>query len=285
MADLKISQLSSATTPLAGTEAVPLVQSGTTKKTTVADIAGLNLNSRTWGNVYAGGGLSTSGITDAYSYYYGTPDGSGYEFARVQGTRDLEDGFTYGSALCFYTEGKNSGATDTSTNKGRFTAAGNFRPETDNTQKLGTAANRWSEVFAGNGTINTSDAREKEVRKDGIEAAVLRAWSKVQFNQFKFKDAIEVKGDAARWHFGVLAQEVKAAFEAEGLDPFAYGILCYDKWDDLYEDVTEAVYDGGQLVSLKPTGEKRLVRKAGDRYGIRYEQALVLECAYLRSKL
>lgn len=39
MADVKISQLPAATTPLAGTEEVPLVQSGTTKKATVNDIA------------------------------------------------------------------------------------------------------------------------------------------------------------------------------------------------------------------------------------------------------
>jgi hypothetical protein len=38
MADLKISQLTSATTPLAGTEQVPLVQSNATKKTTVNDL-------------------------------------------------------------------------------------------------------------------------------------------------------------------------------------------------------------------------------------------------------
>lgn len=38
MADLKISQLTSATTPLAGTEQVPLVQSSSTKKTTVNDL-------------------------------------------------------------------------------------------------------------------------------------------------------------------------------------------------------------------------------------------------------
>lgn len=38
MADLKISQLSSATTPLAGTEVVPFVQSGTTKKVSVANL-------------------------------------------------------------------------------------------------------------------------------------------------------------------------------------------------------------------------------------------------------
>jgi hypothetical protein len=38
MADIKISQLPAATTPLAGTEEVPLVQSGTTKKATVNQI-------------------------------------------------------------------------------------------------------------------------------------------------------------------------------------------------------------------------------------------------------
>lgn len=38
MADKKISQLNSATTPLGGSEEVPLVQSSTTKKTTVNDL-------------------------------------------------------------------------------------------------------------------------------------------------------------------------------------------------------------------------------------------------------
>ena len=38
MADVKISALPSATTPLAGTEPVPLVQSGATKKATVNDL-------------------------------------------------------------------------------------------------------------------------------------------------------------------------------------------------------------------------------------------------------
>jgi hypothetical protein len=38
MADLKISQLTGATTPLAGTEVLPVVQSGSTKKVTVANL-------------------------------------------------------------------------------------------------------------------------------------------------------------------------------------------------------------------------------------------------------
>jgi hypothetical protein len=38
MADLKISQLTGATTPLAGTEVLPIVQSSSTKKVTVSDL-------------------------------------------------------------------------------------------------------------------------------------------------------------------------------------------------------------------------------------------------------
>lgn len=50
MADLKISQLTAATTPLAGTEVLPIVQSGTTVKATIANvqaapIAALSANS------------------------------------------------------------------------------------------------------------------------------------------------------------------------------------------------------------------------------------------------
>lgn len=38
MPDTKISGLTAATTPLAGTEVVPIVQSGTTKKVAVTDL-------------------------------------------------------------------------------------------------------------------------------------------------------------------------------------------------------------------------------------------------------
>ncbi len=41
MSNIKISQLNNATTPLAGTEVVPIVQSGSTKKVSVQDIADL----------------------------------------------------------------------------------------------------------------------------------------------------------------------------------------------------------------------------------------------------
>lgn len=163
-----------------------------------------------------------------------------------------------------------------------------FRPAVDNTKTLGAASFRWSVVYAGTGTINTSDERTKEQVQD-IEAAVLRAWGKVGYVKFKFKDAVEAKGDGARWHFGLIAQRVKEAFESEGLDAFEYGLLCYDQWEDQYEDVLVEVDvqnpDGSISKVLQGNGEKRIAVPAGNRYGIRYEEALALECAYLRSKL
>jgi hypothetical protein len=169
-----------------------------------------------------------------------------------------------------------------------FLNATGFQPANDNAFTLGAAANRWSTVYAGTGTINTSDEREKQQVKP-IDDAVLRAWAKVQYCKFKFNDAVAKKGDGARWHIGVIAQKVKEAFESEGLDAFAYGLLCYDQWDEVVEDVleeTDVTLENGTVVKgAKPTGKKRVVLQAGNRYGIRYEQALALECAYLRSKL
>jgi hypothetical protein len=148
-----------------------------------------------------------------------------------------------------------------------------FFPSPDNVLQLGDPSLRWKQLYAGTATISTSDARDKLVVEDGINESVLRAWGKVKFCAFRFKDAVAEKGDGARIHFGVLAQQVKEAFESEGLDPFAYGLLCYDEWE-----AEEASLDEEGSV-IKPA------RDAGNRYGIRYEEALVLECAYLRSKV
>ncbi|MBF0272104.1 MAG: tail fiber domain-containing protein [Magnetococcales bacterium] len=166
--------------------------------------------------------------------------------------------------------------------------AGSTRSNRDNTDNLGTAAKRWAVVYAGTGTINTSDLREKQQFKP-IDDAVLRAWGKVNYGQFKFNSAVEKKGDGARWHFGLIAQTVKEAFESEGLNAFDYGLLCYDEWEDEFKPVMERrlVVDenGNENVEMFDTGEQQLVTKKGNRYGIRYEEALALECAYLRSKI
>lgn len=156
----------------------------------------------------------------------------------------------------------------------RADASGNVSPGADNTKTMGTAALRWSVIYAGTGAINTSDERSKQ-QIAPIDAAALRAWASVKYSQFKFNDAVQKKGGEARIHFGLIAQQVKEAFEAEGLDAFNYGLLCYDEWaDEMAEDIDS---EGNT------TGRQYRRVKAGNRYGIRYEEALALECAYLRS--
>jgi hypothetical protein len=132
-----------------------------------------------------------------------------------------------------------------------------IRPVVDNNKFLGNATNRWTVVYAATGTINTSDAREKQQIRDLTEQerrAAVRIKSLVR--AFKFNDAVNLKGDSARIHFGVIAQDVKSALEAEGLDPFSYAMLCYDEWSERRDE-------SGNVAT-----------SAGNRYGVRYEELL-----------
>lgn len=166
-----------------------------------------------------------------------------------------------------------------------------FRPQAASLYSLGLPQYTWSNVYADTGPWASSDARLKS-EIDSIPDAVMRAWSRVHVKVFKYKSSIENKGvENARVHLGFIAQEVLTAFSEEGLDAFKYGILGYDKWDDEYEPVeiidSEAVLDadGNVLEEAKTHIEQRLLVAAGDRYSIRYEEALALECAYQRWRL
>jgi hypothetical protein len=246
------------------------------------------------GNFYTEASITSSGITDAMTTYRGSPDGTGWEHAKTFGGRDTEDGFTYGSYLGIYTEGKASGTTDTSTEKVRVTASGHLRPIGDNTQSLGKSGSRWSVVYAGTGTINTSDANEKQqiAELSETEQAVAIA-IKGLIRKFKFNNAVAAKGDNARIHVGVIAQDVEQVFVNEGLDPANYGLFCRDEWWELDGQPVAANSDGfviitwhelnGEVVHLDensnfPDGAK-LVSKTVQavkhvRLGIRYEELL-----------
>jgi hypothetical protein len=138
-----------------------------------------------------------------------------------------------------------------------------FGPATDNVTTLGSASRRWTVVYATTGTINTSDARSKVQDRplsDAEKAVAVKV--KGLLKAFKFADAVESKGDKARIHFGVYAQEVALAFESEGLNADDYGLFCYDEWE-----ANPAVLDENG-VEVTPATE------AGNRFGIRYEELL-----------
>jgi hypothetical protein len=112
-----------------------------------------------------------------------------------------------------------------------FNTGNYFHPNPDNAVTCGFSSLRWSVVYAATGTINTSDANTKQdiANLDDAEKRVAVA-IKSLIKKYRFKDAVAKKGDDARIHIGVVAQEVQAAFIAEGLDPTRYALFCSDTW-------------------------------------------------------
>lgn len=108
------------------------------------------------------------------------------------------------------------------------TMAGNAN---DNIANLGSASSRWKQLFAGTTTISTSDRNYKQ-QIQAIEDEVLNAWSEVNYCKFKFNDAVAEKGEDARLHIGLIAQDIEEAFARHGLDAFEYGLLCKDLKED-----------------------------------------------------
>lgn len=146
-----------------------------------------------------------------------------------------------------------------------------LQPTGDNNINLGSSSKRWKQLYAGTTTIATSDERFKQ-QIDSIPDAVLDAWGEVGFYQYKFNDAVEEKGDNARYHTGMIAQRIKNAFEQRNLDAFKYGLLCFDEWE-----ATAAQYDNdGEETSS--------AQEAGNRYSLRYEECLCMEAAYQRRR-
>lgn len=147
-----------------------------------------------------------------------------------------------------------------------------FSPNGDNQINLGKANGRWKQLFAGTTTISTSDERLKDNITD-IPDEVLDAWGEVNWYQYQFKDSIAEKGETkARIHTGAIAQRIESVFSSHGLDANKYGLLCYDEWK--YEPA-ERDEDGNIVQPARP---------AGNRYSLRYEEALCMEAAYQRRR-
>ena len=116
---------------------------------------------------------------------------------------------------------------------------------------LGKSSHRFQDIYATNGTIQTSDRNEKqdiEALSDAEQRVAVAA--KGLLRKFRWIDSVEEKGDEARIHFGIIAQDLQDAFTAEGLDAGRYGMFINSTWTD------------------EETGEERL------RMGVRYSELL-----------
>jgi hypothetical protein len=220
---------------------------------------------------------SALGDYDLYSSFGETTYVKDY-YARNTGALTFFSNFQGGSPATTYGKSRlsasvtQSSATIRSTGLITDTFSESVRPLDDNATKLGSAANRWSEVFAGTGTINTSDANDKQQVRSLFDAEKAVATElKGKIKAFKFNDAVSRKGDEARTHVGVIAQEVEQAFIDNGLDPEQYGVFCRDIWYTV---------DGTQVLPNE-SGEYPDEAIKREQLGIRYDQLFAFILAAL----
>lgn len=145
--------------------------------------------------------------------------------------------------------------------KVRVQASGILRPTTDGTQDLGMASYSWKDLFY-DGAVNPSDDRLKTYFsiEDAEKSAAIEIKSNIR--KFKFNSAIDKKGEGARIHWGVSAQQVAQIMKSHGLDPEKYSFYCYDEWEEEIEVIDE---NGAIIRNYKP---------AGNKYGIKYTELL-----------
>jgi hypothetical protein len=96
----------------------------------------------------------------------------------------------------------------------------------------------------------------------------LRVASKLKglMKKFRLKDAVEKKGDDARIHVGIIAQDVKSEFEAEGLDPYRYALIGEDTW---WEKINE---EGERELEYADPKDESYTQVT--KMSVRYEQLL-----------
>jgi hypothetical protein len=169
----------------------------------------------------------------------GTPNIS----ARIKGT---DDGF-FGTHLIFETRGSSGPALNTF-ERMRIRSDGQVQPGADNSYGLGGSGIRWANVWAANGTIQTSDEREK---KDIIDSDLgLDFVNQLRPVSFKWKvgqnvvtsevvkdeegnpvlddqgnektETIITPREGKRTHYGLIAQEVEELLDGKDFGGFIH---------------------------------------------------------------
>jgi hypothetical protein len=155
-------------------------------------------------------------------------DGTLQEF-RKDGTIVGSIGTHSGGGTYFYSNsGSTSGLTFWSNVIAPSTSSGGFR---DAVIDLGAPGGRFKDIYATNGTIQTSDINEKQDIEDLTDAETrVAVAAKGLLKKYRWKSAVEEKGDDARIHFGIMAQDLQNAFTAEGLDAGDYGMFISTTW-------------------------------------------------------
>ena len=121
-----------------------------------------------------------------------------------------------------------------------------LRPAEDDVNDFGAAGSRWETIYAGNGTINTSDKREKkDIEDSDLGLDFIKKLRPVSFRKKKV-----AKGKKDIKHYGLIAQEVEKLLPEETIYSYNkevdhYGIY----YSELIGPVVKAIQELEEKVS------------------------------------
>jgi len=121
---------------------------------------------------------------------------------------------------------------------GAIVPTNNAGASTDNACNLGGGGGRFTDIYATNGTIQTSDRNEKQQIASLTDAEMTAAKAiSALYKTFKWNDSVAENGDNARTHTGVIAQEAETALIDAGLDAGDYAFFISTTWWETQTDV------------------------------------------------
>ena len=166
----------------------------------------------------------------------------------------------------------------------------------DNAISLGLSNYRYDDAFITNGVTTGSDQNEKQqiASLTSAEMTAAKAISAL-FKTFKWNDAVESKGDAARTHTGVMAQEIETAMSDVGLDSGDYAFFMSDTWWEVERVVPAVEANEEEMIEAKEehtiidcyytTDEAPEGATEKNRKGIRYPELLSFVSAATEQRL
>lgn len=174
-----------------------------------------------------------------------------------------------------------------------------FAPRNDAVMSCGSGGFRWTQLFAVNSTIGTSDKRKKTNLR-AINDAETEAFYEIAMldSVWQWIDKFQVEGDNARLHSGPTVQDAISIMDRYGLDWSIYSCFVHTKleatpaviesWDDEYITIPaekEILEDDGITVRQEAKEERReLIRAAGSRV-VTDAQPSVDEYAFRKEEL
>lgn len=172
-------------------------------------------------------------------------------------------------------------------------------PRVDALLSCGAGGYRWTQVFAVNSTIGTSDKRKKTGIRQ-ISSAEIGAFYEIAMldSVWQWLAKYQTEGDDARLHSGPTVQDAIEIMDKYGLDWSKYSCFCHtvqdavpavvESWGDEYRTIPAkpAIYEEDGVTIRQEAEEERveLVREAGSRI-IKEAEPAVDEYAFRKEEL